>query len=292
MPHIKFGWAAPVVGIPDSQYVPIVITQQEKVMPVVAEHFDSIWVFDHFYGFEKPTDPYLECWTTLTWLATHYPNLQVGNLVMGVGYRNPALVARMGTTLQLLSQGRLVLGMGAGWRGEEYEAYGYPFPKPSVRIRQLDEALRIIRLMWTETAPSFKGDYFEIKEAYCPPLLSPPPPIMVGGGGQHLMLPLIARLADWWNIGFVDVEAYRRKRDVLHRHAETAGRDPWEIVHTYFKTDRSLPERSSDSALWVDELRALIELGVTHFMLDFGYVKDSEPIIRFAEEVIAPINAD
>jgi alkanesulfonate monooxygenase SsuD/methylene tetrahydromethanopterin reductase-like flavin-dependent oxidoreductase (luciferase family) len=210
---------------------------------------------------------------------------------MGVGYRNPALVAKIGASLHALRQGRLVLGIGAGWRGEEYAAYGYPFPQASLRIQQLEEAVHIIRRMWTETAPSFKDKYFEIKQAYCPPLPAPPPPIMIGGGGEQLMLPLIARLADWWNIGFVDVGAYRRKRDILHRHAEAAGRDPGEIVHTYFKTDCSLPTSSADSARWLDELRPLVELGVTHFMLDFGHVTSSEPMARFAEEVIAPLNA-
>lgn len=290
MPRIKFGWIAPVVGVEDSQYDPIVITQQAEILPVVAQHLDSVWVFDHFYGFEKPTDPYLECWTTLTWLAARYPTLQVGTLVMGVGYRNPALAAKMGATLQALSHGRLVLGIGAGWRSQEYQAYGYPFPEPRVRIQQLEEAVHIIRLMWTETAPTFKGEHFQIKEAFCPPLPSPPPPIMIGGGGEQLMLPLIARLADWWNISMVGVDTYRRKRDILHRHAEAAGRDPSEIVHTYMKTDRPLPESSAAVALWLEELQALIDLGVTHFMLDFGYVTSSEPIIRFAEEVIAPLN--
>lgn len=289
MSQIKFGWAAPVIGVADSGYVPIVMTQQAEILPVVAEHFDSVWVFDHFYGFDQRTDPYLECWTTLTWLAARFPTLRVGTLVMGIGYRNPALLAKMGATLQTLSDGRLILGIGAGWRGEEYTAYGYPFPKASVRVQQLEEAVQIIHLMWAETAPSFKGEYFEIRNAYCPPQPTPPPPIMIGGSGEQLMLPLIARRADWWNIGFVDVNTYRGKRDLLRRHAEAAGRDPEDIVHTFMKQDRPLPTSSEDSARWLDELRPLIELGVTHFMLDFGNVTSTEPIARFAEEVIAPL---
>ena len=291
MSQIKFGWAAPVIGVADSGYVPIVKIQQAKILPVVAGHFDSVWVFDHFYGFDPRTDPYLECWTTLTWLAARYPGLRVGTLVMGVGYRNPALLAKMAATLQTLSDGRLIFGIGAGWRGEEYEAYGYPFPKASVRIQQLEEALQIVRLMWTETAPSFKGDYFEIKDAYCPPQPTPPPPIMIGGAGEQLMLPLIARRADWWNTGFMDAETYRSKRDILHEHAEAIGRDPAEIVHTFMVEGRPLPTSSQDSARWLDELRPLVELGVTYFMLDFGHVTSTEPIARFAEEVIAPLQA-
>lgn len=291
MSQIKFGWVVPVIGVAQSDYIPIAIAQQAEILPVVAEHFDSLWVYDHFYGFDQRSDPYLECWTTLTWLAAQFPTLQVGTLVMGVGYRNPALVAKMGATLHTLSNGRLVLGIGAGWRGEEHEAYGYPFPKAAVRVQQLDEAVQIIRRMWTETAPSFRGEYFEIRGAYCGPLPGPPPPIMMGGSGEQLMLPLIARRADWWNSGFVDLETYRRKRDILHGHAEAAGRDPGEIVHTYMKTDRRLPESFEDAARWLDELRPLVELGVTHFMLDLGHVTSPELIVRFAEEVMAPLNA-
>jgi alkanesulfonate monooxygenase SsuD/methylene tetrahydromethanopterin reductase-like flavin-dependent oxidoreductase (luciferase family) len=292
MSRIKFGWAAPVIGVPESEFVPIVMAQQAKILPVVAEHFDSAWVFDHFYGFERRTDPYLECWTTLTWLAARFPSLQVGALVMGVGYRNPALVAKMGATLQVLSHGRLVLGIGAGWRGEEYTAYGYPFPTPAVRIQQLDEAVQIIRRMWTEIAPSFEGEYFELKDAYCPPLPTQPPPIMIGGAGEQLMLPLIARRADWWNTGFMDADTYRRKRDIVHHHAEAAGRDPAGIVHTFMKEGLALPESSEDVARWLDELRPLVALGVTHFMLDFGHVTSTEPILRFVKEVMAPLNAE
>ncbi|UCC87721.1 MAG: TIGR03560 family F420-dependent LLM class oxidoreductase [Anaerolineales bacterium] len=292
MSRIKFGWAAPVIGVPESEFVPIVMAQQAQILPVVAEHFDSVWVFDHFYGFDRRTDPYLECWTTLTWLAARFPRLQVGTLVMGVGYRNPALLAKMSATLQALSHGRLVLGIGAGWRGEEYAAYGYPFPKAAVRIQQLEEAVQIIRRMWREAAPSFTGKHYEIKKAYCPPQPSPPPPLMIGGQGEQLMLPLIARWADWWNAGFMDAETYRRKRDILHRHAEAAGRDPAQIVHTFMKEGLPLPATSRDSARWLDELRPLAELGVTHFMLDFGHVTSREPVLRFVEEVMAPLNAE
>ncbi len=114
---------------------------------------------------------------------------------------------------------------------------------------------------------------------------------MIGGGGEQLMLPLIARQADWWNIGFVDVATYRRKRDTLNQNAEAVGRDPAEIVHTFMKQGRPLPTSSEDSARWLDELRPLIELGVAYFMLDFGHVNATEPIVRFAEEVITPLKA-
>jgi alkanesulfonate monooxygenase SsuD/methylene tetrahydromethanopterin reductase-like flavin-dependent oxidoreductase (luciferase family) len=145
--------------------------------------------------------------------------------------------------------------------------------------------------MWTETAPSFKGKYYQIDQAYCPPMPAPPPPIMIGGEGEQLMLPLIARRADWWNFNFTTADGYRRKRDIVDRHAQAAGRDPAQIVRTCFRMDCSLPASSADAARWRDELRPLIELGVTHFMLDFGLVSSTELIARFAEQVIDPLNA-
>jgi alkanesulfonate monooxygenase SsuD/methylene tetrahydromethanopterin reductase-like flavin-dependent oxidoreductase (luciferase family) len=289
MAQVQFGWIAPVIGIAESDYVPLAMAQQKEILPVVAEHFDSVWIFDHFYGFDQRDDPYLESWTTLTWLAAHFPSLLVGTIVMGVGYRNPALVAKMGATLQALSGGRLVLGIGAGWRREEYLAYGYAFPKASVRIRQLEEAVQIIRRMWTETAPSIKGEYFAIDQAYCPPRPDPRPPIMIGGKGEQLMLPLIARQADWWNVGWLSPAEHRRKRNLVRRQAEAAGRDPAGITQTVMRMDSRLPRSAADSARWLDELSPLIELGVTHFMLDCGHVTVTEPIARFAEEVIRPL---
>jgi alkanesulfonate monooxygenase SsuD/methylene tetrahydromethanopterin reductase-like flavin-dependent oxidoreductase (luciferase family) len=144
--------------------------------------------------------------------------------------------------------------------------------------------------MWTETAPSFKGEYFEIDQAYCPPRPDPLPPLMIGGAGEQLMLPLIARRADWWNIGPTSPEDYRRKRDIVHRHAEAVGRDPTGIVQTMMKMDSRLPQSTADSARWLEELRPLIELGLSYFMLDCGHVTATEPIVRFAEEVIGPLN--
>lgn len=290
MSRIRFGWAAPVIGTAKGQKVPAFVAQQAQILPVAARHFDSVWVFDHFYGVEDRSDPFLECWTTLTWLAAQFPSLQVGTLVLGVGYRPPALVAKMGATLQTLSSGRLVLGLGAGWRGDEYEAYGYPFPRLEVRVKQLEEAVQVIRRMWTETAPSFEGEHFRLKDAYCPPQPIPPPPIMIGGGSEQLLLPLIARWADWWNIGKIDVETYRRKRDLLHRHAEAIGRDPGEIVQTFMVSGRQLPQSTEGSEHWLEALHPLIASGVTHFMISCGAIASTELITRFAEEVMLPLN--
>lgn len=289
--RVKFGWIAPVAGGQESGFVPIVMQQEETLLPTVAKHFDSFWIFDHLLGFGDLDNPYLESWTTLTWLAARYPNMQIGHLVMAAAWRNPALVAKMSATLHALSGGRFVLGMGAGWRAEEYLAYGYPFPAASVRIKQLDEAVQIIYRMWVEKAPTAHGKYFHVEQAYCSPRPTPPPPVMIGGTGEKMMIPLIARLADWWSVPPISVEDYARKRNLLRRHMKATGRHPSEMVQTFSIYNAKLPTSSEESAAWRDRLQPLIDLGVTHFMLDCGNISETAPIERFADEVISPVNA-
>src|SRR4051812_32365199 len=233
MTTLKFGWNTPTIGPPESNFVPLAMYQEQHILPTAMEHFDSLWACDHFYGFERPTDPFLEGWTTLTWLAAKFPKVQLCHHVLGLGYRNPALTAKMAATLQTLSGGRFILGIGAGWRGEEYGFYGYEFPRPAVRIAQLDEAIQLMRLMWTEDDPHFTGKHFQIASAFAPPHPEPLPPVMIGGSGEQLMLPLVGRQADWWNTSAGrGLETFRRKRDIIFRSAEAAGRDPSKIVLT------------------------------------------------------------
>ncbi len=295
MPKIEFGWVAPMVGMRASGGVPLAMAQQETILPVVAESFGSLWVYDHFYGLERRSSPWLEGWTALTWLAARFPTLHVGTLVLGLGFRNPALLAKMAATLQLLSGGRLILGIGAGWREEEHRAYGYPFPSAGVRRAQLEEALTIIQRMWSEPAPSFQGEHFSIAEAYCDPLPSPPPPIMIGSTGEAI-LPLIARRADWWDCWYwtadsLDPVGYAARAAKLDAAAQAAGRDPATIRRSVSTTGARLPQSAEEAAAWVERLRPFITAGATHFMLDFGPVLDADPIRRFADAVIAPLNA-
>src|SRR4051812_67372 len=249
MGRIKFGWVAPPIGPVKNDHVPLAISQQETIIPVAARYFDSLWVYDHFFDMADRSNPWLESWTTLTWLAARFPTLQVGTLVLGLGYRNPALTAKMAATLQALSGGRLILGIGAGWREEEYRAYGYPFPKTSERVRQLDEAIQLIRQMWTDPAPTFHGEYFQIEDATCLPQPDPPPPIMVGSFGERI-LPLIARQADAWDVWAWAPDAwdpadYRRKWELLQGHAAAIGRDPATIFRSISATGAKLPRDSA-----------------------------------------------
>jgi alkanesulfonate monooxygenase SsuD/methylene tetrahydromethanopterin reductase-like flavin-dependent oxidoreductase (luciferase family) len=291
---LEFGWFMMARGVPGHDAIPLVVDQQPTILPMVAEHFDSLWVHDHFYAFADPTQTWLECWTMMTWLAACYPGVKIGSIVLGIGYRQPALLAKMATTLQVLTGGRLILGIGAGWRGEEYAAYGYPFPPASIRVQQLDEAIQILRLMWAHPAPSFQGQHFQIAQAYSAPRPDPPP-IMIGGGGEKRMLPLIGRRADIWDRWYAgplhaaDRADYQHKLTLVQRHAQEAGRAPGAIRQSITIENGRLPESPAESVAWIEQLRPLVELGVRQFILDFGRVTTPDAVRRFADEVMTPL---
>jgi len=285
---LKFGWLSPVIGNRWSDHKPIVVHQIEHVLPTVTQHFDSVWIADHFYGFDAKTDPFMEAWTTLTWIAARFDNVELCHHVLGHGYRPPALTAKMAATLQVLSGGRFILGIGAGWRGDEYEAYGYDFPKPSVRFAQLEEVIEICRRMWTEDLPSFQGEHYQITEAAAPPMPDKVPPICIGASGEKVGLPLVGRQADMWNCSLRSPTDWQRKLGIVRASAESAGRNPDDIA-LCTTVEKALPESDSESAKLVELLSGHQDLGITHFVMDFGNPLDLEPILRFAEQVITPM---
>jgi len=289
---VKFGWLSPVAGHAGSDFQPIVMYQEEHLLPQVVPHFDTLWVADHFYGFDADKrEGFLEGWTTLTWLAARFPDVTVCHHVLGHGYRNPALTAKMASTLQVLSGGRFMLGIGGGWREDEYRSYGYDFPSAAVRLRQLEEVVQICRLMWTEEHPTFDGLYFSIDDAAATPRPDVPPPICIGSSGEQIGLPIVGRRADVWNGSHRSDDDWLRKRDIVHQAATEFGRDPSEIECSVTVAG-DLPESDDDSAQWRERLDHLRGLGVAHFICDFGHPLDVEPALRFAEQVIAPMRAD
>ena len=283
---LKFGWLSPVIGNRWSDHQPIVVHQDTEILAIALPHFDSLWIADHFYGFDAKTDPFMEAWVTMTWLAARHPNVTLCHHVLGHGYRPPALTAKMAATLQTLCGGRFVLGIGAGWREDEYAAYGYDFPKPSVRFAQLEEVISICRLMWTQDEPSFEGKYFRIDGASAPPLPNPVPRICIGAAGEQIGLPMVGRLADMWNgPGRGTDEDWRRRLGIVHAAAEGAGRNPNDIEITV-TIEKALPETDAESAELVEMLAHKAELGVHHVVMDFGNPRDIEPILRFVEQVM------
>lgn len=306
MADIKFGWNVPT-------FSPTYITGEEHfrqiitVLGEVHDAFDSAWVYDHFHSpkFMDAEDyPRLEAWTTMTYLSHAFPNLYFGNIVIGQSYRNPALLAKMGATFQVMTGDKLILGIGAGWMESEYHAYGYEFPKASVRIAQLEEAVQIIRLMWTEKRATFEGEYYQVKGALCEPKPSTIPPIMIGGNGEKLTLRVVAKHADMWNGLSLSADEMEHKLNVLRSYCDEYGTDYDEIIKSYMgivaiaETEdeaRRIGEASSRRNMLnfvgtpqqiIQQMQAYINIGFTYFMLDFVDFPDSAGARLFADEVM------
>ncbi len=202
-----------------------------KFLRLLSGEFVSAWVEDHFQWENRDT---LECWTTLTFLAAEFREFVWGPLVLGQSYRSPALTAKMAANLYALTNGRMVFAIGAGWKEDEYRAYGWDYPGARTRIEQLDEALQIIRAMWTRSPATFHGKHYHIENAHCEPRPHPLPPIMIGGGGEKYTLRVVAKYADWWNGSFNTPADYARKLEALKKHCGELGRDFHSIRKTYF----------------------------------------------------------
>lgn len=214
-----------------------ILTFNRNAIALLSPAFTTLWTEDHL---QKGSSPALESWTTLSFMAAEHPLYRLGNLVLCQNYRNPALLAKMSATLQYLSGGRLILGIGAGWQEDEYQAYGYAFPGAGARVEQLSETIELIRTMWTNAPATYAGKHYRVENAYCEPRPDPMPPIVVGGSGER-MLKMIARLADGWNADGV-LATYRKRHDILRRACEEVGRDMSTMqlslyVHAYFTDD-------------------------------------------------------
>ena len=199
--------------------------------------FDLVTVMDHLYqirGIGPETEPMMEAYTTLSALATQTSRVKLGTLVTGVTYRNPALLAKMVTTLDVISKGRAILGVGAAWNEDEHRGYGFEFPPIARRMDRLDEALTIARLMFTEERPSFEGKYYRIDRAVNMPRPIQPggPKILVGGGGERRTLRLLAQHGDIGHWFGGNLEDLKRKKQVFEQHCEAVNRDPSEVLLT------------------------------------------------------------
>ena len=202
--------------------------------------YDSVWVMDHFFQLPPmggPTAPMLDSYTLLGALAARTSRVRLGAMVTGVTYRNPAHLAKIVTTIDVISAGRAILGIGAAWYDVEHEGLGFDFPPVGERLDRLGEALQICRAMFTEEAPSFEGTYYRIHEArnVPPPVQPGGPAILVGGGGERRTLNLVARYADMCNL-FGDPATIAHKVEVLRSHCDAVGRDPSEITVSRLST--------------------------------------------------------
>ena len=273
------------------------ITYYHELLSAGKGAFDAIWISDHL---QKGSNRITEGWTNLAYLGALYPSYRLGNMVLGLGYRNPALLAKMAATLQWLSSGRLTLGIGAGWQEDEYAAYGFPFPSAGTRIEQLGEAIDLIRTMWRDSPATFIGRHFQVRDAFCEPRPAPAPRILVGGQGPKLVR-LAAEKADAWTWDG-PLELFAPPHDRLLRACEEIGREVSEIARiaefaVYLPRDRAdFPEPydsgymdfktsplgpTTDDA--VREIERVTAVGVSELCLIFW---DLDSLRRFRDDVI------
>jgi len=229
MTQIDFG--VTIRPAPQAGSVPEMLHANEQLLQAATQYGLSCWVIDHF---QFDAQPILECLAFLAYQAGQHHGLRWGTLVLGQAYRNPALTAKIAATLQFLTNGRFILGIGAGDAQAEHQAYGFPFASGRVRVKQLDETAAIVRALWQASPATFTGAHYRIDNAYCLPVPEPPPVLMIGGGGERLTLRVVAQHADWWNCDYYSPVEYARKLAILRDHCRAIGRAPESIVPTCY----------------------------------------------------------
>jgi alkanesulfonate monooxygenase SsuD/methylene tetrahydromethanopterin reductase-like flavin-dependent oxidoreductase (luciferase family) len=221
--------------------------------------------------------------------AAQAERLRVGLMVTGNTYRHPAVLANMGATVDMISRGRMDFGIGAGWSELEHTAYGIPLYKPGERIARLAEACEVIRLLWTQEAPDFDGQYYQLRGARCEPkpIQKPYPPIMIGGGGEQKTLRVVAQCADLWSLDMGPVEEFTHNSRVLDEHCAAVGRDPASI-------ERSVQVRidSANPAGARETLRGYIEAGAAHLVCILMPPFAEGLVRRVASEVADPLHVE
>jgi len=310
MGKVRFGTAYNAGFPDDGSKGPTYIKNIHNFIETLDEAYESVWVADHFTlgCYTAMDNDILECLTTISYLSARYPNRDFGSLVLASSFRNPALLAKMSATLNLLSEGRFILGIGAGWNEEEYRQYGYEFLSNRTRIKQMEEAIQIIKLLWTQDDVTFKGKYYGVENAYCHPKPDPAPPIMIGGSGEKYTLRAVARYADWWNTVGYDSEAITHKLRVLEQHCDNVGRDFDDILKTELhfvaladsdeEAHRTAKRAREHSSLYqlnriigspdtvTAQLGEYIDAGISYFQLIFLPPPNKDAVQLFAEEVI------
>lgn len=305
-------------GVPDDRMFERVA---ETALAAEASGFDSFWVMDHYHQIGHigpPTDPMLEAYTLLGAVAARTSTIQLGAMVTGVTYRNPAFLAKVVTTLDVVSSGRAILGIGAAWNDVESRAYGYDWPPVSERMERLEDALRICRAMFTQPESTVQGTRHHVDGAINVPQPVQPggPPILVGGGGERKTLRLTARYADLWN-GFGDLDTIGHKLAVLAEHCAEAGRDPAEIAATRlctlivapsqeeadrraaaFRRRRGVDDATLPSVLiWGtperigDEVQPYLDAGLAGMIFNMPVGSTPEDVVRAGEALTARFGA-
>lgn len=269
--------------------------------------YHSLWLVDHFWNRGVPDADVLECTTMMSALCARTEKLRIGSLVLCNSFRNPALLAKALATIDNISNGRLEVGLGAGWMDEEYRAYGYEFPSMGTRLRQLEEGVQILKAMFSAKKASFQGRYYSVADAYNnpQPVQKPNPPITIGGSGEKVMLRIVAKHADRWNCP-AGYRSFEQKLGVLKQHCEAVGRDINEIniseqllvcigandaeVEEKWKISQRLPfwrtAIKGTPPQIVSALHDRLSKGIAFFTIIFGDLNSPQSIDLFAREVM------
>jgi len=259
------------------------VWREADSIPVI-EH---AWLFDHFAPLQGSLDgPCFEGWTLLTAFAAQTSRLRMGLMVTGNTYRNPAVLAHIASNVDVVSNGRLDFGIGAGWNVYEHESMDIPLYSPGERIRRLGEACDLIKQLWTQPITTFDGRYYHLNEARCEPkpVQKPYPPFVIGGSGEQLTLRAVAKHANVWNFAGGPIETFNHKVSVLRQHCAEIGRDPSEITLSI-----QTVVNPNDIPGSVETVQRFVDAGVTHIVLNLRPPYPEKIVTRLAEEVIPKI---
>lgn len=304
-----------LVGVPADEQWPAILNTANEIERL---GYESAWVYDHFHTVPEPTqEPTFEAWSVMAGLATATENIRLGQMCTCNSYRPPAYMAKVASTIDVMSGGRLEFSIGAGWYEHEYLAYGYPYPSGGTRIAQLNESVQIIKKMWLEDEASFSGEYYSIDGAINQPKPTqrPHPPIWIAGGGEKKTLRVVAEHADYSNF-LADPEVFAHKSQVLEQHCEAIGRDFSTIGRTAIshavlgadeadvasKVTRVASQMGVDedrvrtgmltgtADVFVEHLGKLRDLGCVHVQVYFPDVVWGDGLARFAADVMPALS--
>lgn len=270
--------------------------QMNTTYPAIAEVwraadqlpvFEHAWLFDHFVPIFADIDgPCLEGWTLLAALAAQTSRIRMGLMVAGNTYRHPAVLAQMVATIDIIANGRLDLGLGAGWNVYEHESINIPLYAPGERIRRLGEACEVIKRLFTEPLANFEGRYYQLRDARCAPkpVQQPYPPFVIGGSGEQLTLRVAAQYANVWNYVGGSTEIFVHKVRVLHEHCAAIGRDPAAIALSV-----QVLANYDDLAETADTLQSYVDCGASHLIINLRAPYPAGIVARLADEVVAKV---
>ncbi len=277
---IPQGWRMDLSGIPVEEQWETIIQSANKIENL---GYESIWVYDHFHTVPTPTqDPTYECWSLMAALSQTTNKVRLGQMCTCNSYRNPSYLTKVASTIDVMSNGRLEYAIGAGWYDQEYEAYGYDYPTPGIRLKMLEESLIIYKKMTTENEASYKGDYYEIKNAINQPkpIQKPHPPLWVCGGGEKVTLKLLAKYGDYGNWD-VDVEGFINKSNILRTHCENEGREFSDIGRT-LHTNVIIGENKVDLNQKLEKISELTSIPKEMYL--------KKPLVGLQDEVFEKID--